>query len=91
MDGLFELAVGAELLRLPGELYYWREKNAEVDFVWRHRGRLYAIEVKSGRRKSARGLEAFMTHFPDVSPVVVTSENFAALCAAHGEFLAGSK
>ena len=49
---VFELAVGAELLQLPGELFYWREKNAEVDFVYRYQGRLYAIEVKSGRRKS---------------------------------------
>lgn len=87
---VFELAVGAELLRLPGELHYWREKNAEVDFVCRHRGGLYAIEVKSGRKKSARGLEAFMKHFPDASPVVVTPDNFAALSAAPGDFLAGA-
>jgi predicted AAA+ superfamily ATPase len=87
---VFELAVGAELLRLPGEVYYWREKNAEVDFVCRHRGGLYAIEVKSGRKKSARGLEAFMKHFPDARPVVVTPDNFAALSAAPGDFLAGA-
>jgi len=85
---VFELAVGAELLQLPGELFYWREKNAEVDFVYRHQGRLYAIEVKSGRKKSAKGLEAFMKHFPDAKPVIVTPENFAALSIAPAEFLA---
>jgi predicted AAA+ superfamily ATPase len=84
---VFELAVGAELLQLPGELFYWREKNAEVDFVYRHQGRLYAIEVKSGRKKTAKGIETFMKHFPDTSPVIVTPENFAALSIAPAEFL----
>jgi predicted AAA+ superfamily ATPase len=28
----FELAVGAELVQLPGQLFYWRERNDEVDF-----------------------------------------------------------
>lgn len=76
---VFELAVGAELLQLPGELFYWREKNAEVDFVYRYQGRLYAIEVKSGRKKSAKGLEAFMKHFPEASPVILTPDNFPKL------------
>lgn len=53
---VFELAAGAELLQLPGELFDWREKNAEVDFVYRYQGRLHALEVKSGRKKSTKGL-----------------------------------
>lgn len=73
---VFELAVGAQLLQLPGELYYWREKNAEVDFVYRYQGKLYAIEVKSGRRKSAKGLDAFMKHFADACPVIISTDNF---------------
>lgn len=78
---VFELAVGAELLQMPGECFYWREKNAEVDYVYRHQGRLYAIEVKSGRKKSAKGLEAFIKHFPEACPVIVTPDNFASLSA----------
>jgi hypothetical protein len=85
---LLELAVGALLLQLPGELFYWREKNAEVDFVYRYQGRLYAIEVKSGRKKSARGLEAFMKHFPAARPVILTPENLPALSADPKRFLA---
>lgn len=73
---VFELAVGAQLLQLPGQLYYWREKNSEVDFIYKHQGMLYAIEVKSGRRKSTRGLEAFTKQFPDAHPVILTVENF---------------
>ena len=45
---VFELAVGTELGQQPGELFYWRERNAEVDYVYRDWGQLYAIEVKSG-------------------------------------------
>ena len=85
---VFELAVGAELLQLPGELFYWREKNAEVDFVYRYQGKLYAIEVKSGRKKSAKGLEAFAKHFPEACPVILTPDNFPKLSENPKAFLA---
>lgn len=85
---VFELAVGAQLLQLPGELYYWREKNAEVDFVYRYQGKLYAIEVKSGRRKSAKGLEAFMKHFADARPVIIGTDNFPLFSENPQKFLA---
>lgn len=73
----FELAVGAHLLQLPGELRYWREKNAEVDFVYCYQGRLYAVEVKSGRRKSAKGLDLFLKQFGDARPVIISPDNFS--------------
>lgn len=85
---VFELAVGAQLLQLPGELFYWREKNAEVDFVYRYQGRLYALEVKSGRKKSTKGTEAFMQRFPEASPVILTPDNFSFLSEDPGKFLA---
>lgn len=84
---VFELAVGAELLQLPGELFYWREKNMEVDFVYCYQSRLYAIEVKSGRKKSAKGLQAFMKHFPQACPIILTPENFEKLSEDPGKFL----
>ena len=84
---VFELAVGAELLQLPGELFYWREKSAEVDFVVRYQGKLYAVEVKSGRKKSAKGLAAFMQQFPEAHPVIVTPDNFASLSENPKKFL----
>ena len=85
---VFELAVGAELLQLPGELSYWREKNAEVDFVYHYQGSLYAIEVKSSRNKSAKGLEAFMKHFPEAQPVIMTPDNFPVLSEDPKKFFA---
>ena len=73
---IFETAVGAQLQQLAGKLYYWREKNLEVDFVYKYRGTVYAIEVKSGRRKSSKGLDAFMERFPSAKPVIITPNNF---------------
>lgn len=73
----FELAVGCELLQQPGQVYYWRERNDEVDFVYQYRDRIYAIEVKSGRKKSARGLEAFGAQVPQALQLIITPENFA--------------
>lgn len=68
---LVESAVGAHLanaaLRGDCELFYWREKNREVDFVVRSGKRLLAIEVKSGQRREALpGMAAFADTFqPD--------------------------
>jgi predicted AAA+ superfamily ATPase len=83
----FELAVGCELLQQPGQLYYWRERNDEVDFVYQHRDKLYAIEVKSGRKKSARGLEAFAAQAPQALLAIITPENFAQFSQSPRTFL----
>ena len=61
---LVESAVGAHLANAAAaghcDLYYWRDRNREVDFVVRSGDRLIAIEVKSGRAPTAlRGMEAF--------------------------------
>ncbi|MGH7751977.1 MAG: ATP-binding protein [Gemmatimonadales bacterium] len=65
---LVESAVGAHLANAAArgtcELFYWRERNHEVDFVARAGKALVAIEVKSGRRREALpGLEAFAQAF----------------------------
>ncbi len=83
----FELAVGAELLQQPGQVYYWRERNDEVDFVYQYRNQLYAIEVKSGRKKSAKGLGAFCAQVEHALRVIVTPENFAQFSSNPREFL----
>lgn len=68
---LVESAVGAHLVNglegLGAEVFYWREKNAEVDFVVRANGTLTAIEVKSGSaRARPKRMDAFDAAFkPD--------------------------
>ena len=41
------------------EVFYWREKNNEVDFILRKKGVLVAIEVKSNSEKHTTGLDKF--------------------------------
>jgi predicted AAA+ superfamily ATPase len=72
---LVENAVGAAILnQLEGtayDLYYWREKDQEVDYVLHAPGRTWAIEVKSSRMKNAHGLRRFLDRYPDARPFIV--------------------
>lgn len=65
---LTESAVGAHLANAAAsgeiELYYWRDRGKEVDFVVRAAGSLTAIEVKSRRAREVQpGMAAFAEHF----------------------------
>ncbi len=90
---LVESAVGAHLANaaMRGEctLYYWRERNQEVDFVVQAGRRLTAIEVKSGRAPLAHpGTVAFAQAFkPQRSLLVggdgIALEDFLARPVAH--------
>ncbi len=68
---LVESAVGAHLANAAAagtcEVFYWRARNREVDFVVRAGRMLTAIEIKSGRaREMPPGLAAFAEAFkPD--------------------------
>ncbi|HXH73912.1 MAG TPA: ATP-binding protein [Bacteriovoracaceae bacterium] len=73
---VFELIVGAQLVRLGLDLYYWREGSNEVDYVIKRGRKIWAIEVKSGRKKSSKGLEAFKSNFPSSIGVIITFENY---------------
>ena len=90
---LVESAVGAHLFNtsLPDtKLYYWREKNAEVDFVLQQGRKLVAFEVKSGTRSGGNaGFLAFQERFGNNTKFVKVSKNgitlaeFLATPAAH--------
>src|SRR5690606_23267613 len=73
---LLESAVGARLANAAFatdlELYYWRERDREVDFVVESHGRRTAIEVKSGRAgDSLPGLDAFVSTFGESRRLLV--------------------
>lgn len=66
---LVETAVGNMLanniIGKDMQLYYWAERNREVDFILARGDNLVAIEVKSGRMRTALpGLESFTRTFP---------------------------
>ncbi|MDP2370639.1 ATP-binding protein [Rhodoferax sp.] len=76
---MVESAVGAELLArhlehssLQPLIQYWREGSNEVDYVVRHRGELFALEVKSGANQgNVKGLDAFCKLYPACRPQVL--------------------
>lgn len=75
-----ESAVGSHLLNkadaLGCQVYYWRERNEEVDFVIEYAGRTTAIEVKSGRRVTNTGLQVFKEKFKPSRTLVVGPDAF---------------
>ncbi len=65
---LVESAVGAHLVNAAAagecEVFYWRDRNVEVDFVVKRGRALTAVEVKSGRRREVpQGLIDFEKQF----------------------------
>ena len=59
-------------MKAPVDIFYWRARNREVDFVLRRGKRLTAIEVKSGPGKAALpGIAAFSEEFPVSRKILV--------------------
>ena len=90
---LVESAIGAHIANAAAagecELYYWRDRTLEVDFVVRAGRRLVSVEVKSGRAPQAhRGTAAFAAAFkPQRSLLVggdgIEVEDFLSQPVAH--------
>lgn len=79
---LVESAVGAHLANAAAagvcEVYYWRERNREVDFVVKAGRMLTAIEVKSGKtRTSLPGIAAFAEAFNPKGTLLVGGDGIA--------------
>ena len=72
-----ESAVGAHILNYAEEqdyrVYYWRDRDKEVDFVIESNRQCVAIEVKSGWRTTNAGLPEFVKRFNPVYSLVVGS------------------
>ncbi len=64
---LVESAIGAHLINNAITnnyiVYYWREKNDEVDFILERKNTLIALEVKTGRRAENNGMRVFAQTF----------------------------
>jgi predicted AAA+ superfamily ATPase len=79
---LIESAVGAHLANAAAvgecELYYWRDRGQEVDFVVKAHSRLTAIEVKSGRAPQAHaGSAAFAAAFKAERTILVGGDGIS--------------
>jgi uncharacterized protein len=76
---IFETVIGGVLAHSNGDLYYWREGNFEVDYVLKIEDKLFAIEVKSGRKRHSKGMEKFLTKYPECIPLIIDFEKGEAL------------
>jgi hypothetical protein len=72
---LFESGIGAWLVSQAFvhrfKVFYWRDRNDEVDFILRKKGAVIAIEVKSNAEKSTSGLDKFRQMFKPKTAFVV--------------------
>lgn len=79
---LYESSVGAYLSnssRIHGyNLYYWLDRNREVDFVLQKGNSIIAIEVKSGKKSyKLPGISAFVNHFNVTKSLVIGSSGLS--------------
>ena len=79
---LVESAVGAHLANTAAagscEIFYWRDRNREVDFVARAGRAVTALEVKSGRsRGTPPGMSAFANAFRPTRVLLVGGDGIA--------------
>ena len=72
---IFESSIGAWLVSQAFvhrfEVFYWRERDLEVDFILRKKGIVIAIEVKSNAEKNTKGLNSFKERFNPKSAFIV--------------------
>lgn len=72
---IVESAVGAHLINASlthdFNLYYWRERDYEADFVLERNGKLVAVEVKTNDAKNTKGLIQFRNHYPQTRIVLI--------------------
>ena len=70
-----ESAIGAHLLNSAEEqdyqVFYWRERNDEVDYIVATDDGCVAFEVKSGRRKMNSGMKEFEKAFKPVHSYII--------------------
>lgn len=80
---VFEAVIGAHLNQTQGKLFYWRDGKDEVDYVIEVDDHLFAIEVKSGRKRMGRGLESFFKRFPKSQSRIIDFESGIKLLEAN--------
>ncbi|MBR6893009.1 MAG: ATP-binding protein [Bacteroidaceae bacterium] len=79
---IFESGIGAWIVSQAFvhrfEVFYWRERANEVDFVLRKKGTVVTIEVKSNAEKNANGLTVFREKFKPKTAFIVGDGGISA-------------
>lgn len=87
---IVETAAGAHLLNTVDErtkIHYWRSRDGhEVDFVMTRGPRMAAIEVKTDKMRSTRGMQVFNRRFRPDRMVTVTPDDRDPNAVSLGEY-----
>lgn len=79
---IYESGIGAYLVSQAFvnrfEVFYWRERNDEVDFILRKKNSIVAIEVKSNAAKRTDGLDKFNNLFKPSASFIIGDGGIAA-------------
>ena len=76
-----ESAIGAHLvnhaIKNDFSVYYWRERNDEVDFVLQSGQKTIALEVKSTLSRTKKGMQAFQKRFNPWKSYLIDNQNLS--------------
>ena len=79
---IFESGIGAWIVSQAFvhrfEVFYWRDRSDEVDFILRKKGAVACIEVKSDAEKNTKGLDAFRKMFHPKQAFIVGDGGISA-------------
>lgn len=78
---IFESGIGAHIISQAFahrfEVYYWRDRNDEVDFILRKHNSVVAIEVKSNSEANTSGFDRFKREFNPSAAIIVGSHGMS--------------
>ncbi len=78
---IFESGIGAYLVSQAFihrfDIFYWRKRDKEVDFILHKKGTLIAIEIKSNAEKKTDGLEIFKQMYNSKQAFIVGDEGIS--------------
>ncbi len=64
-----ESTIGSHLLNFSHleqfGVYYWRQRDDEINFVIKKGNKIIGLEVKSGQKQYTKGMKEFKNSFPD--------------------------
>ena len=79
---IFESAIGAYIVQQAFinrfEVYYWREKDLEVDFILKKKDKVVALEIKSNKVNKSAGLEEFKKRFNPHKAIIIGEGGISA-------------
>ena len=65
------------------QLYSWRGKTSEIEFILEKEGKIIPLEVKSGEIINAKSLKVFIDHYRPSRSVILSARNVDSHSASH--------